>query len=92
MGLIQNHVIPCFTLEYVCVSTGECIRSDANIKGVFAVPSHTKLLSTLGATMIGKNLETREEFFELHLPIKQHAGWDYDKMWSPNSSITSQMC
>jgi hypothetical protein len=91
MRLVQDHVIPCFALEYVGISTGECVRRDADIKSVFVIPSHPKLLSTFGATMVWKNLETREKLLEFHLPIKQHAGRDYDEMRTPNSTITSEM-
>ena len=58
---------------------------------MLVIPSYSKLLSTLGVAVIGKNLETRQELLELHLPIEQHACRDYNEMRSPDPTVTGKM-
>lgn len=74
MCLVKNHVIPRLAFENEGIPTGKRIGSDANVKMVLLVPSLTKFLSTFRAPVVAEDLESREELFELHFPIKKNAG------------------
>ena len=74
------------------IATCQSIRGDADIKGVFVVPASSQFFPPLRSTVVGKQLEPREEFLEFHLPIEQDAGWDDNEVRTPYTPIASEVC
>lgn len=55
------------------------------------MPSHTLLFAFFLVSVIGEYLHTRQELFELHLPIENNGGRNDDKVLTPNAFITSKV-
>lgn len=59
MGFVKNHVIPCFSLEDVCILACKSVRRYADIEMMLVVPALPKLFPSFCAAMITQNSETR---------------------------------
>ena len=70
VGFVENHVIPCFSLEDVRVLACKSVRCYADIKMMLVIPALPKLFPSFRAAMITQNSETRQEFLELHFPVQ----------------------
>ena len=90
--LVQDHVVPRFSLENVCVAARKRVRRDANVEVELIVPALTQLLPPLGSAVVSEDLETGEEFLEFHLPIHKDAGWHDYQVRTPDTPIARQMC
>jgi hypothetical protein len=78
VSLVEYHVMPLFTSEYGLVRKNELIGGDDDIEGMLRVPSDSSLFAFLDGAIVAKHLEPRQELFEFHFPVEDHAGWDYD--------------
>lgn len=76
MGLIQDHIVPCFSFKDVGIPTCKRVGGDADVEMVFIVPTLTQLFSTFRIAMVTQSPKTRQEFLEFHLPVQQHTGRD----------------
>lgn len=72
MRFVQYHVTPVFSPEDVLIRKDNLVRCYANLPGILGVPSHTLLFPFFLVSVIGEYLHTRQEFFELHLPVEDN--------------------
>lgn len=91
MSLIENHVFPTFSAEYLLVVDDKLIGSNADMPCILFIPTFPFLLALFGVAVIGENFETRSPFLELHFPVENDASRNDNEMWSPNMLLTSKM-
>lgn len=48
-------------------------------------------LAFFNGTVVGKDLECRTPFLELHLPVQHHTRWNDNQMWTPDALLTRQI-
>lgn len=91
MGLVEDHVVPRLALKDVCITAGESIRGDADVEVRLVVPALSKLLPTLGGTVVSEDVEAGEKLLELHFPVEQDAGGYDDKVRAPDAAVASEV-
>ena len=87
MRFVEDHVVPRFAFENLCVPTCKTVRRDTDVELVPIIPTLSELLTTFRGPVVTQNLEAREELLELHFPVEKNARWDDDEMWSPYATV-----
>ena len=68
------------------------VGCDADMEGVVLAPPLSLLLPLFLVAEISKDLEAWAPSFELHFPIDNDGGRNYDQVWTPDSLVTGQRC
>src|SRR5208282_3802867 len=90
MSLIENHVFPTFSTEYLLVVDDKLVRSNADMPCILFIPTFPFLLPLFCIAVISENFETWSPLLEFHLPIENDASRNNNEMWSPNMLLTSE--
>lgn len=72
MRFIKDHVVPGFALEDVGVTTGKCVRCDADVKVMLVIPPLPEFLPPLCRPVVAKRLKPWQKLLEFHLPIQEY--------------------
>lgn len=73
------------------IGQDDLVRCDAHLPSVLRVPPLSFVLSFLLISVVGENLQTGQEFLELHFPVEDDRCGDDDKMLPPYTLIACQM-
>ena len=89
MRFVEDHVVPRFAFENLCVPPCKTVRRDTDVELVPIIPTLSELLTTFRGPVVAQNLEAREELLELHLPVEQHASRHDDQVRTPDTPVAS---
>src|SRR5438552_18053385 len=89
--LVENHVLPAFSTEYLLIVDDELIRRYAYMPCIFLIPPFPFLLSLFGIAVVCQDFEPWSPFLEFHFPVKNDASWNDDEMGSPYMFLARQM-
>src|SRR5512140_2614161 len=91
VGLVEDHVMPPPSPEYLLVLEDHLIGGDADIPHVVVRPALPFSLALLLVAVVSKDLEARAPFLELHLPVQHDAGRDDHQMRTPDFMVACEM-
>ena len=91
MRLVEDHVVPRFAFENLCVPTCKTVRRDTDVELVPIIPTLSELLTTFRGPVVTQNLEAREELLELHFPVEKDTGRHNDEMRTPDASVAGKV-
>ena len=84
LSLVEDHVVPPSPLEGICILQHKLVRCDDHIKTVVSHPATSLCFSLLDVTIVGQDLEARQELLELHLPVEHDRSRNDNQMRTPD--------
>lgn len=83
MGLVEDHIYPRHAPEDMLIGENQLIGCDTHMESARRLPSMPSFLPFAHVAVVRNNLETRQKFLELHLPILEYTRWDDDEVRPP---------
>ena len=91
MCFVEDEVYPWLAPKNVLICQHKLVRRDAHVKAVGCVPTYTLRFALFLRTVVRKDFETRQELFELHLPVEHHTRGCHDQVGTPVATIACEM-
>jgi hypothetical protein len=83
MSLVEDHIHPRHAPEDMLIGENQLVGGNAHMESVRRFPSMPPLLPLANVAIVRNDLETRQKFLELHLPVLEYTRWDNDEVRPP---------